>query len=466
MTFLACGLLLAGPALSQTQTNYQRILSFGPYPIFGSSPRGPLIEGSDRLLYGTTYAGGSNNLGTVFRIAKNGSGFAVLHSFANGDFPYGGVVEGTNGLLYGATAGGGSHNGGTIFNLDESRNVFSTVHDFDPTIGDGVAPLGALLKGSDGLFYGTCAGGGGSNLGTIFKLSADGLTYSILHNFGGRTNGNDGSSPAAGLLQGMAGSLYGTTQTGGSNDFGTIFKLNTDRSGYTVLHHFRGSPGDGRLPVGGLVQGTNGLLYGTTIYGGANNVGTVFRVDTNGDNYVIVKSFMTGAEGNQPLAELALGPDGALYGTTRYGGPNDGGVAFRLDPDTAAYTVLHSFLGTGGDGSQPFAGLLLGSDGAWYGSTFYGGDYATNNANGVLFRLFTGPARVTITSITHTPASVVLTFAGGAAGQSYNILASPNLSPTGWQSLGTRTAAIDGTFQFSEAGASGFSSRFYRASQR
>ena len=440
------------------QTNYQRLLSFGLDSGAGKLPYGQLTEASDGWLYGTTYAGGASNLGTIFRIAKNGSGFKVLRSFSDPNFLYGCVVEGTNGGLYGTAAGGGSHSGGAVFSIAKDGGGFLTIHNFDPSSGDGTAPVSGMLLATDGMLYGTCSKGGSTNLGAVFKISADGQVYGVIHNFLGQTNSGDGSSPGASLIQGLDGNLYGTTQVGGNNNLGTLFKLNTDGSVYSILHHFSGSPNDGRVPLGNLAQGPDGLLYGTTEYGGANNVGTIFRIDTNGNNYAVLTSFSTAAGGYEPLGGLTLGTDGAVYGSTRYGGPNDSGVAFRLSITDNSYTELHEFLGVAGDGAQPFAPLLQASDGAWYGSTYYGGDRSV----GVLFRFFSGNAPVTITAITSTSTDVTLNFVGGAAGQAYGIQASPTLSPANWQTIGTNSAAIDGTFQFTESGGAGFPARYYR----
>lgn len=451
--------LLLGGSTCPAQTNYQRLLSFGVYSDWGKLPYGQLIEGSDGWLYGSTYAGGTSNLGTVFRIAKDGSGFSVLRSFSDPNFLYGGVVEGTNGALYGTAAGGGTNTGGAIFTIAKDGSNFLVIHNFDPGSGDGAAPVSGLLAGADGMLYGTCSKGGTTNLGTVFRISADGTVYGVIHSFLGQTNGGDGSSPGASLTQGLDGDVYGTTQAGGNNNLGTLFKLNTDGSIYSILHHFSGSPNDGRVPLGNVAQGPDGLLYGTTEYGGANNVGTIFRVDTNGNNYAVLRSFSTAAGGYEPLGGLTLGTDGAVYGCTRYGGPNDSGVAFRLSVTDNSYTELHEFLGVAGDGAQPFAPIMQASDGGWYGSTYYGGDRSA----GILFRIFSGNAPVTITAISSTSTDVTLNFVGGAAGQAYEIQASSSLSPTDWQTIGTNTAAIDGTFQFTELGGAGFPTRYYRS---
>ena len=462
-SLLAVALLAGFGSTVKAQTNFERVLSFGPVASLGNSPRGGLCEGSDGLLYGTTYAGGSSNIGLVFSVGKDGAGFRALQSLTNGYYPYAGVIEGADGKLYGTASAGGTHGGGTIFRLGKDGSGFVTLRNFDPAGSDGVAPVSGLRQGSDGVLYGTTSGGGSGNMGTVFRINTSGTVFSVVHTFTGLTNGVDGSYPAAGVIQGADGMLYGTTQTGGTNDAGTVFKMNLDGTGYSVIHQFAGAPTDGNVPSGDLVQGRDGVLYGTTRYGGANDLGMVFRVDTNGNNYSVLKSFSGTADGKQPLAGLGFGTNGMLYGTTRYGGSFDGGAAFRLGTNGLGFLVLHSFQPTNGDGAQPLGSLTLASDGSWYGTCYYGGDYMTNSVSGILFRLLPDTARVKITSIEPGSAGAQLRFAGGNAGQAYRILKSQTLAPGSWQAIGTNVAAIDGAFSYLDAGATTNSARFYRS---
>ncbi|HEY5911244.1 MAG TPA: choice-of-anchor tandem repeat GloVer-containing protein, partial [Verrucomicrobiae bacterium] len=460
---LALGALLWGTTGTTVlgQTNFQRILSFGPEQWQGSSPRGQLLEASDGMLYGTTYQGGSNNLGTVFRVAKNGSAFGVLHAFGYSVFPFSGLVEGSDGALYGTTSGGGAHNGGTVFKLNKDGFGFTTLKDFSPEAGEGSVPIGMLLKATDGKFYGTTTGGGSNNFGTIFRLNSDGGAFETVYHF----RGTNGSYPVAGVIQGEDGLLYGVARNGGASDLGTIFRIRPDGSNYTVLREFLGhGQNDGSLPLGNLVQASDHFLYGTTYSGGyLNDSGTVFRVSTNGAGYSVLRMFGVGgsAEGTVPTAGLVEGAPGRLYGTATHGGTNDGGVAFTMKLDGTGFAVLHSFSGTGGDGSQPFGALLKASDGALYGSTYFGGDSSTNGVSGILFRLSTDSTPVRITSITTSPAAALLTFEGGIAGRPYDVQATAGLGSTGWQTIGTVAAGIDGRFQYTDLGVSSHVVRFY-----
>src|SRR5438105_3344515 len=292
---------------AQGQTNYQRIHSFGNPMSAGAGPRGQLLEASDGLLYGTTYSGGSNNLGVIFKVRRDGGGYAALLSFQAAAFPYAGVVEGSDGALYGTTFGGGTNTFGTVFKVNKDGSAFSILRHFSSGIDDGGWPLAGLIVGKDNALYGTTAAGGTSNLGTVFRLSTDGGGYTNLHQFTGAAT-RDGGGPFAALIQASDGMLYGATQNGGSNDFGTVFKVSTNGGGYSILHHFAGGS-DGRLPLGGLVQANGGVLYGTTYYGAGGDLGIVFKLNTNGGNYGVVYSFAGGGDGSGPFSGLVQGSE-------------------------------------------------------------------------------------------------------------------------------------------------------------
>jgi len=325
------------------------ILSFNfnnENPGGDANPSG-LVQGSDGAFYGTTGFGGSSQQGSVFKVYPDGSGYSLLHSFGSASSgPYGpgaALVQGRDGLLYGTTVSGGSAGHGTLFKVSTNGTVFVLVHDFG--IGtDGQIPQSPLLQGVDGAMYGTTAAGGASaqggasGFGTVFKLNPDGTGETVLHSF--MPSGGDGQDPyTAGLVQGTDGALYGVTQQGGStadgggSGLGAIFKLNTDGSGFSILHNFSGGASDGAYPNSALVQGTDGALYGATQYGGSNNVGVVFRINTNGMGYVVLYQFGSNpGDGQYPGASLVQASDGGLFGTTQFGGDNNFGTIFRLAP--------------------------------------------------------------------------------------------------------------------------------------
>jgi uncharacterized repeat protein (TIGR03803 family) len=189
---------------------------------------------------------------------------------------------------------------------------------------DGKWPLAGLVQGSDGNFYGTTTSGGTSQSGTVFKISPEG-SFSSLCSF---TGGNDGANPQACLVQGSDGNFYGTTQFGGTNQSGTVFKISPEGS-FTSLYSFTGG-NDGEYPYGGLVQGRDGNFYGTTLFGGVNGGhGTVFKISANG-SFSSLYSFTGGNDGANPQAGLVEGRDSNFYGTTVNGGVGGVGTVFQL----------------------------------------------------------------------------------------------------------------------------------------
>ena len=270
------------------------------------------------------------------------------------------------------------------------------VHSFAGNIGtsDGYAPFGTLFEDGAGQFYGTtflggtgpCIGG----CGTVFKVNADG-TEMVLYSF---TAGTDGALPAAGLIKGRDGNLYGTTRSGGggagcqSDAFvanwgltgcGTVFSI-SPAGAVKIVYAFTGVNGDGAVLRSGLVQDARGNLFGVTQDGGDNDAGTVFEITPDAKERVLY-SFSGGLDGSQPNG-VTIGRDGALYGTTLAGGASGVGTVFRVERD-GTEEVLHSFSGEGGDGAYPGSGLLLAHNGSFYGSTLSGGSLGS----GCLFRI-------------------------------------------------------------------------------
>jgi uncharacterized repeat protein (TIGR03803 family) len=340
----------------------------------GRDSSAALVVGSDGAFYGSTYLGGASDEGTLFRLSTNGT-FTKLHDF-NGTDGYGpsaALVVGADGALYGSTVLGGSGTSfglGTLFRV-EANGTFTKLHDFNHT-SDGYEPLAALVMGPDGALYGSTQSGGTNGDGTLFRLDASGM-FAKLHDF----NGSDGYGPSAALVEGPDGALYGASRLGGTNGgWGTLFRLETNGS-FTKLHDFNGS--DGNRPAAALVVGPDGALYGSTY-------ATLFRLETNG-TFTNLHDFNSG-DGYGPSAALVVGPDDALYGSTFYGGTGTSssggyGTLFRLETN-GTFTKLHDFNGTNGAG--PSVALVVGTDGALYGTTLTG---ATNYNSGTLFRLET-----------------------------------------------------------------------------
>jgi uncharacterized repeat protein (TIGR03803 family) len=255
--------------------------------------------------------------------------------------------------------------------LSLSAQTFTTLHSFDRT--DGAYPTAALVQAIDGNLYGTTSEDGANGYGTVFKIAPN-RKLTTVHSF----DATDGASPSAGLLQGANGNLYGTTYGGGANGGGgTIFKI-TPGGKLTTLYSFcsQSNCTDGAQPYAGLVQAIDGNLYGTTYGGGANGLGTIFKI-TLGGKVTTLYSFCSQSgcpDGAQPLAELVQAIDGNLYGTTSELGANYGGTVFRITPGgklTTVYSFCSQIHCT--DGEYPYAGLVQAIDGNLYGTTYFGG---------------------------------------------------------------------------------------------
>jgi uncharacterized repeat protein (TIGR03803 family) len=274
--------------------------------------------------------------------------------------------------MYGTTTNGGvspSFTGpGVVYKLDTTGQ--ETVEYSFPASKDGAMPEAGLIPDSAGNFYGTTYAGGASNTGVVYKTDASGHE-TVLYTFtGGLFTGPDGGNPNARLARDPGGNLYGTTPYGGAAGLGTVYKIDT--SGHeTVLHSFTGGTTDGESPEGGVVLDSGGNLYGTTLYAGASSYGIVFKIDTAGEETVL-HNFTNGPDGGYPFAGLTLDSDGNLYGTTTEGGQifGDeiaGGVVFKIDT-TGNETVLYNFP-FGANGCRPEAGVILDSEGNIYGTT-------------------------------------------------------------------------------------------------
>lgn len=293
--------------------------------------------------------------------------YVSLYSFGanpDGSEPAAGVLSRGDLPIYGTTSFGGAHNAGTVFGY--FRGTVTVLHSFGGL--DGVRPLAGLID-VKGTLYGTTYFGGKGNCvggcGVVFSITADG-TEKVLHDFG--VDSSDGTRPQASLIE-VGGTLYGTTLEGGARDLGTAFSVTVDGT-EKVLHSF-GYYDDGYWPMAALVD-VGGTLYGTTYAGGAGRRGTVFSMATDGTEKVL-HGFTGGQDGEYPQAPL-IGVNGKLYGTTKDGGAYRRGTVFDVSTD-GHEAVLHSF-GGGYDGAYPQAGLCD-ANGTLYGTTVDGGAYGS-----------------------------------------------------------------------------------------
>lgn len=404
---LSCTLLLfaaiARPLNAQTFTT---LVSFdgtdGAEPTYGY-----LAQGVDGNLYGTTlYGGGTGGsfcsvigCGTVFKVTPDGV-LTTIYLFCSqpnctdGGSPQAGLIQSTDGNLYGTTYGGGANRLGTVFKITPT-GILTTIYSFcsQTNCTDGTSPYAEVVLGIDGNFYGTTFYGGANKdqcfdgCGTVFKLTPKG-TFTTLYSFCSQAGCTDGQYPVAGLVQGADLNLYGVTLYGGSADSsGTLFKITpsgTLTTLYTFCTQFVGNLCiDGAAPTSSLVQAKNGSLYGTTRGGGTQGQGTVFKITPQG-TLTTLHSF-SGTEGEYPEAGLVQATDGGLYGTTSAGGGSTrSGTIFKITI-AGHLTTLHRF--DNSDGAFPYAGMIQYTDGSLYGTTIGGG---ANNGSGTVYSFSVG----------------------------------------------------------------------------
>jgi uncharacterized repeat protein (TIGR03803 family) len=360
----------------------------------GDGPHAGLVQATNGDLYGTTLSGGANcvpdGCGTVFKITPGGT-LTMAYSFCSdypsctdGAYPEAGLVQAANGDLYGTTYSGGANGYGAVFKITPGGTL-TTLYSFcsQTNCTDGFGPQAGLVQAANGDLFGTTSNG----YGTVFKITPGG-TLTTLYSFCSQTNCTDGAEPYGGLVQAANGNFYGTTYGGGANadcfgqGCGTVFRI-TPSGALTMLYSFCAQSGctDGERPEAPLVQAANGNFYGTT-FGGANKRGTVFKI-TPGGTLTTLYRFPDGA---YPYAALVQAADGDFYGTTSGGGA-DGGTIFKITP-SGSLTTLYSFCSQSGctDGAYPYAGLAQDTNGDFYGTTYLGGA----NYDGTVFRLSVG----------------------------------------------------------------------------
>ncbi|HEY1613959.1 MAG TPA: choice-of-anchor tandem repeat GloVer-containing protein [Rhizomicrobium sp.] len=362
------------PAAAATET----VLYSFPSSNLGN-PLGPLLLRKG-VLYGTASGYDAGGDGQVYALSPSKGLWKfqtlVAFDYPQGSIPRAGLAVDASGALYGSTGTGGVNGHGTVFRLRKAGGswVRDTVWDFGGTSDDGTDPESDLMVDSKGGIYGTTVFGGTNQEGIVFRFSRHGDTWKedVIRRFDGN---NDGYEAEGGLIMDRKGALYGTTLKGGFGDYGTAYKLTPSGNSWveSKMHDFANT--DGALPWAPLVEGTHHTFYGTTIFGGAATIGTVFALkdSRNGWTRTTIHDFR-GPDGSQPYGALTAGGPGIFYGTTAFGGDHGDGTVFMLSQSAGAWTetVLYSFAG-GGDGINPQGAVTADGKGHLFGTTYYGG---------------------------------------------------------------------------------------------
>jgi uncharacterized repeat protein (TIGR03803 family) len=363
--------VLSAPSQAQTFSDLYNFGTNSGDPIQPGSP-GIIAQGRDGNLYSTTEFGGPNGWGTAFKITPEGT-VTVLYGFDTdtyGLFPVGGLTLGTDGNLYGSTSNGpGSSGKGTVFKITPGGKP-TLLHVFGT---DASRPFAPPIQGTDGIFYGTTFGDKDiGDYGGVYKMTPSGnLTF--LYRF----DITHGAGPVNPLVQGRDGKFYGTTTSGGIYDKGTLFNI-TPNGGFTVIHNFGKTKGYSSSP---LVQGSDGYFYGQAHSGGTGEgrLGTIFRVTPTG-KFTVLHNFnplQNGDDGAYPDAGLVQATDGNLYGAAT---GDEYGTIYRISPQ-GGFSVLYTFLNPS-MGVAPQVTLLNHTNGTLYGDTYGGGNLSNCNFAG------------------------------------------------------------------------------------
>jgi len=394
----------------------------------GVNPSSGLVLAADGNFYGTTYSGGTQYAGAVYKVTPSGTpstvySFCIQKSCADGQGPLD-LIQGSDGNFYGTTQQGGANDAGVAFKVTPA-GTYSVIYAFcavyTSVCTDGINP-GQLVQGTDGNFYGVAGGGpntygGGNQGGIVFQLTPAGK-LTVLHNFCSQKSCADGGLPTSGLLQGSDGNFYGVAGSGGANGGGVAYRVSAS-GGYAVVYSFcymTGVPcADGPGPNGTLVEAKDGSFYGVTSSGGPNTgdgngygAGTIFKLTTGGGLTTLYDfcSQTNCTDGYAPGIGLYLASDGNFYGSTIKGNvqPDPDGVVFQLSGTT--FTPIYIFCSQRAcaDGEYPEASFIQGTDGALYGTTAYGGGYG----DGTVFKLAHTPALAAPVQLTLGASSILI----------------------------------------------------------
>jgi len=338
--------------------------------INGEYGQDPLLI-NDNEIYFNCSQYGRNDGGVLNHVDTSGAGNDIFHfgNSPNGFRPNGGVIRASDGKLYGTTTIGGADGNGVVYSVNADGTGYTRLHQFIDA--EGYNPSGKLLEAGDGKLYGACRYGGANGLGCIFRMNKNGTGFQVIYDY---TNYTGAYSPVGGLVEDNSGVLFGVNFW----PYGSIFKINKDGSNYTELKVFM--PGDLQFPYNGIKIGRN-HLYGACGYGGAANKGGIFRIKKDGTGFEILHSFDGTTDGELPVGAPLIARNGKIYGSTANGGADGNGFIFRMDTTGANFTILRDL--SGSDGGSTWTDMIQASDSLIYGGTFIGG----TGGGGTLFRM-------------------------------------------------------------------------------
>ena len=444
---MASAILVFGAAAPAAPVGYFPYTNvFTSATITGATPYSALVMGVGGVLFGTAVQGGPNGDGVLFQINPDGTGYSVLHYFGvtNNDGVLGsplgvlisragylgGLMIASNNQIYGTTPSGGSNGLGTLYTIRQDGSGYQILYSFTSE------PASPVLQGVDGMFYGKC--GYTDTAPGVYKISPTGSDYTNLHQF-------TGNATSSGLIQGNDGFLYGTSQDGG---YGSIFRMDTNGLTFTNLYTFTGGA-DGFIPSGSLVQGSNNVLFGTTSAGGSNNFGDIYEIHPDGSGFQVLYAFTNGFVTNSddlvtnyqglPASGLVIGPGGYLYGTTTggVGGGGEGSV-YQIAQNGSGFTQLHVFQVSPNDALAPHGALCVGSSsgtsGVLFGTSIVGGQAGI----GAIFAILLNPP-ATITPVTSAGQTTVF-WPSWALG--YHLQATTNLGGGTWTDVTNGVSVI------------------------
>jgi len=338
----------------------------------GNTPYAGVTVASNGDIYGTSLYGGTSSLGNIWKIAAGTSTITTVASFTgtNGQYPYGGVTIDSSGNLYGTTYSGGASSSGTVWTVTAGTSTITTIASFNGT--NGANPYCSVTRDSSGNLYGTAYAGGANNCGVVWKIASGTSTLSAIDSFSYNTTGY---GSYGGVSIDSSGNLYGTTYSGGASASGTIWKIASGTSTITTVASLTTTTG--KLPQSSVTVDSSGNLYGVAASGGSLKYGTIWKVAAGTSTVTVVANFNR-TNGSYPYGGVLVASNGNLYGTCYNGGTAGYGTVWKVASGTSTITTLVNFTGTS-NGANPYGVLAADSSGNLWGTGSYGGSSSKGN---------------------------------------------------------------------------------------